>query len=203
MNAPTPQSGRTPAARPRRGPHRSPEAHAAVLEVTRELLEEVGYPKVTMERIAERAGVARMTLYRWWPNKAAVVREAIADRLTVRPAPDTGSVRDDALTLLLDLVQTLTLIGNPRVMAGLLVELGESGRAQLRDFLSERLEPAAVLLRRGIDRGELPADLKVRAVVDSWAGYVLYLVMFQERKPARRDLADLVGLLPFRTDGTS
>lgn len=69
------------ASRPRRGPRRDPEAHEAVLAAARELVAELGYKGVTMDRIASRAGVARMTVYRWWPNKAAVITEAVADRL--------------------------------------------------------------------------------------------------------------------------
>ncbi|PWS45303.1 TetR family transcriptional regulator, partial [Streptomyces sp. FT05W] len=134
-----------PAARPRRGPHRDPEAHEAVLAATRELVAELGYKGVTMDRIASRAGVARMTVYRWWPNKAAVITEAVADRLAPGPAPDTGDVREDALLWLRNLVRTLTLLGDPSVVTGALTERGEAGRADLRDLLRAHAERAALL----------------------------------------------------------
>lgn len=47
---------RPAASRPRRGPHRDPDAHEAVLAATRELVAEVGYRGVTMDKIASRAG---------------------------------------------------------------------------------------------------------------------------------------------------
>ncbi|MFD7295153.1 TetR/AcrR family transcriptional regulator [Streptomyces sp. NPDC059897] len=185
------------APRPRRGRHRDPQAHAAVLGAARELVAELGYHKVTMERIAARAGVAKMTLYRWWPNKAAVITEAVTDQLAPGPQPDTGSVRADALAHITDLVRTLTLLGDPSVVAGALVERGEAGRAELRDLLVAWSEPGAVLLRRGIARGELPAGLDVGSVVDSWLGYALYRVVFLESAPTEADLAGLVDALPY------
>ncbi|MGP2439874.1 TetR/AcrR family transcriptional regulator [Streptomyces sp. JW3] len=186
-----------PAARPRRGRRRDPDAHAAVLRATRELVAELGYHRVTMERIAARAGVARMTLYRWWPNKAAVVTEAVADRLAPEPPPDTGSTRADAIASLVSLVRTLTLLGDPSVVAGALVERGEAGRTELRDLLAARLEPLRRLLERGRERGELPAALPVAALVDSWLGFVLYRIVFTERVPDQDEIAALVDVLPF------
>ncbi|GAA2253534.1 TetR family transcriptional regulator [Streptomyces ruber] len=186
-----------PVARSRRGRRRDPDAHAAVLRATRELVAELGYHRVTMERIAERAQVARMTLYRWWPNKAAVVTEAVADRLAPGPLPDTGNTRADAIAYLSGLVHTLTLLGDPSVVAGALVEQGETGRAGLRDLLAARLEPGGRLLDRGRERGDLPADLRTATVIDSWLGFVLYRVVFAERVPDEAEIEALVDLLPF------
>ncbi|MGY0489262.1 TetR/AcrR family transcriptional regulator [Streptomyces sp. WG-D5] len=191
------EKGEAPTPRPRRGRYRDPQAHAAVLAATRDLVAELGYHKVTMERIAVRAGVARMTLYRWWPNKAAVVTEAVADQLTPGPQPDTGSVREDALAYVADLVRTLTLLGDPSVVAGALVERGEAGRAELRDLLVAWSEPGAALLRRGVERGELPADLDAPAVIDGWLGYGLYRVVFLESEPTAADVSGLVDALPY------
>ncbi|MFB6657686.1 TetR/AcrR family transcriptional regulator [[Kitasatospora] papulosa] len=185
-----------PAARPRRGPHRDPEAHEAVLAATRELVAELGYKGVTMDRIASRAGVARMTVYRWWPNKAAVITEAVADRLAPGPAPDTGDVREDALLWLRNLVRTLTLLGDPSVVTGALTERGEAGRADLRDLLRAHAERAALLLRNGVTRGGLPEGLPVDTIVDSWTGYVVYRTVFLGQENTEADLLGLVRLLP-------
>ncbi|HWO59970.1 MAG TPA: helix-turn-helix domain-containing protein, partial [Umezawaea sp.] len=60
----------------------------ATLDAAFDLLEEVGYDAITMGAIAERAGVGRQTLYRWWPSKGAVVFEAFLDRVTTGPFRD-------------------------------------------------------------------------------------------------------------------
>ncbi|MFF1694814.1 TetR/AcrR family transcriptional regulator [Streptomyces sp. NPDC058257] len=61
-----------------RGRPRSESARAAVLHAVDDLLVEVGYAALTMKGIAERAGVGRQTVYRWWSNKAEVLYEASA-----------------------------------------------------------------------------------------------------------------------------
>lgn len=47
----------------------------SILSVAYELLLESGFEEVTIEKIAERAGVSKATIYKWWPNKAAVVAD--------------------------------------------------------------------------------------------------------------------------------
>src|SRR4051794_6327233 len=63
-----------PAAR-KTSSRRNPNTHQAVLASAEELLKEIGYPSITVDRIAEHSGVAKASIYRWWPNKAAVFME--------------------------------------------------------------------------------------------------------------------------------
>jgi len=60
----------------RAGRPRSEQARAAVLHAVDDLVAEVGYGAVTLKAIAERAGVSRQTIYRWWSTKAEVLLEA-------------------------------------------------------------------------------------------------------------------------------
>src|SRR3954468_12929206 len=60
----------------RRGRPRSEPARRAVLEAVDDLLVEQGYAAMTMKGIAERAGVGRQTVYRWWSTKAEILLEA-------------------------------------------------------------------------------------------------------------------------------
>ena len=65
---------------PSEQPHRrrNPDAARAVLTAAVELLDNqrVGYRGLTMQAVAERAGVSKATLYRWWPDKAHLVLDA-------------------------------------------------------------------------------------------------------------------------------
>ena len=77
---------------PRRGRPRDPAVDAAILTAAVDLLAEIGYARLTMEQVAARAGVGKASLYLRWPNKVALVAEAIQQRAAVIPAlPDTGS----------------------------------------------------------------------------------------------------------------
>ena len=80
---------------------RGEELYAAIFEATLAELAEVGYSRLAMERIAARAGASKASLYRRWPSRAELVIAALGHHYgESEPAPDTGNLRDDALTLL-------------------------------------------------------------------------------------------------------
>src|SRR2546428_11114341 len=66
-----------------------------------DLLAEVGYARLTMDQVAARARVGKASVYLRWPNKVALVAEAIQHRSAVVPeVPDSGSLRGDMLAFL-------------------------------------------------------------------------------------------------------
>ncbi|MEK8174338.1 TetR/AcrR family transcriptional regulator [Streptomyces sp. M19] len=91
-----------------RGRPRSESARTAVLHAVDDLLVEVGYAAMTMKGIAERAGVGRQTVYRWWSNKAEVLYEAsVIDARQELSVPRTGKPREDVTAYLDALVAFL------------------------------------------------------------------------------------------------
>jgi AcrR family transcriptional regulator len=80
----------------RPGRPRDELARQRILDAALELLQEESFVQVTVESIAVRAGVGKATVYRWWPNKAAVMIEAFREIVTPEvPFPDTGCFEDD------------------------------------------------------------------------------------------------------------
>ena len=77
---------------PQVGRPRSEQARRAVLHAVDDLLVETGYAAMTIKGIAERAGVGRQTVYRWWSTKAEILLEACvidaAAELRTEPEPD-------------------------------------------------------------------------------------------------------------------
>ena len=71
---------------------------AAALAAARDLLVERGWESVTHVAVAARSGVGRTTLYRHWPDPAAMIRDVVAAELDVRATPATGRLRDDLIT---------------------------------------------------------------------------------------------------------
>src|SRR6202050_4954633 len=75
---------------------RSEEARMAVLEAADDLLVERGFASVTIEGIAARAGVAKQTIYRWWPSKTDILFEALTvDAAEFFTTPDHGELGRD------------------------------------------------------------------------------------------------------------
>ena len=94
-----------------RGRPRREGADEEILAVTLEMLREIGYGALTVDAVAERAGVAKTTLYRRWPSKSALVAAAIA------PFPNDAD--NDALLRLFrgagaDAIEVLAEILRPR-----------------------------------------------------------------------------------------
>lgn len=107
-----------------------------------------GFGAVTVEKIAEQAQVSKATIYKWWPNKAAVVMDGYLYAANARlPIPDTGSAKEDILIHAGTLAQFLTswegkviteLIGEGQSDTG----LAEAYRS--RYFAAPRGSPEAV-----------------------------------------------------------
>ena len=122
--------------RPRR---RGDVLNSAIYEAALDELAEVGYARLTMERVAERAGASKASLYRRWPSRMELAIDAV-HHLAPDPAsaPDTGSLRGDLLAWM-------------RLAAGLLI--GPGGEA-LRGLLGDALsDPARTLELRRHSRG--------------------------------------------------
>jgi AcrR family transcriptional regulator len=159
-----------------RGPGRPRDARhdQAILEATLEILQEQGYRGVTIDGVAARAGVGRPTIYRRWPSKPALVVAALVQsaRLTV-PAPDTGSLRRDLITVQRHQVELMNAPDARRVTAGLIADLADD--PELADiYVSQYLAPRRAtvwqVLQRAVDRGELNDDVDFAFVYDVLVG---------------------------------
>src|SRR5579872_479681 len=94
-------NGKRPPGRPR-----SEDARKAILNSTLKLLEEMGFPELSIEAIAADADVGKATVYRWWPSKAALVADAFSSSADKELRfPDTGSVRSDMSNQMKQLVR--------------------------------------------------------------------------------------------------
>ena len=88
---------------PRRGRPRSERSREAILQAAAALLLDQGLDAVSMDALAESAGVGKATIYRWWPAKESLALDALYDEWarTPGPTPDTGSLHGDLEALLL------------------------------------------------------------------------------------------------------
>jgi AcrR family transcriptional regulator len=164
----------------RGGRTRSPEAHQAVLSATAELLEEHGYQALTIEKIAERSGVAKSTIYRWWRSRPELVMEAYTQVVARRmPDPDTGTVDGDLTEFVSRLYRVAEYPVRVRALRGLMAEaqLDPDFRGPFRTWVDSRRAVVAAILERGIERGELREDLDLGHTVDLIFGPFWYRLL--------------------------
>lgn len=106
VSGPTPSGGR-----PRDG-----RIDDAVLQATRELLEEVGYLRLSVAAIAARAGTNKPAIYRRWPTKAHLVHHAVFPVDAGAAIPSGRNLRDDIRSLV---AVGLEILGRPAARAAL------------------------------------------------------------------------------------
>ena len=164
-----------------RGRRRSERSHQAIITATRELLVERGYPGVTIEGIAARAGVGKQTIYRWWPSRAALVLEAyLSSADVVTPPAAARTVREDVRALLGWLIAVLREPTGGHVVAGLVADIQHDidlAEGFHRDVVPARREAMLSALDRGRERGEIRMDADLELAVDALHGAVFYRLL--------------------------
>ncbi len=163
-----------------RGRQRSVEAEAAILKAALHLVERKPLRSVTADAIAQRAGVSKATIYKWWPNKSMVALDAYLGGMTARVTiPDTGCAERD-FTEQLQSVMTFYKSPLGRLFCQFIAE-GQSDPAFLalfRDrFLFARRDSARVMWRRGVDRGEIRRELDGEIVLDLIYGPMIFRLL--------------------------
>jgi AcrR family transcriptional regulator len=168
----TTAAGGAPALKPGRGRRRAEDVRRAVLAATAELLFADGIRAVTFEKVAARAGVSKMTLYKWWPSPGSLAFEAYFDELQEALAfPDTGDVRADLTAQLHAFLALLDRHGS--TIAGII------GAAQSDPELAAALSEQYVRPRRrlAVERlstarrvGQIRADVDLESLVDQLWG---------------------------------
>jgi AcrR family transcriptional regulator len=190
----------TPEARGRaqlRGRPRSEKAREAILGAAAELLLARGLGAVSMDAVAERAGVSKATIYRWWPTKETLALDALYQEwAAARPvAHETGSLRGDLLSLLRPWVRLLGKRPYGRVIAALIAEaqadaaFAEQYRAR---FVEPRRAQARPILLRAIEHDELPAATDIELALDLLYGPLYHRLLHGHAPLNERFLRDLV-----------
>lgn len=160
---------------------RSSRSHRAVLTAAAALLEEIGYANLTIQAIAERAGVSNKTIYRWWPNKAAVVMEAFAEATAdIVAVPDTGELRSDLLTFIEAAFVAQRQLRFGATMANLVAAVQTEpslAEAFRNEFIARRRNAVRQILERASQRGELRDPLDIEVAIDGLYGPLFYRLL--------------------------
>ncbi|XVS63165.1 TetR/AcrR family transcriptional regulator [Actinosynnema sp. CA-299493] len=138
---------------------RSARVREAVLRAVHAELAEHGYTGLTVENVAERAGVHKTTVYRRWGTVDVLVADVLDHtRETGWPVPDTGTVEGDLIAVATEVADAFADPGRLPVPVAIVAAALQSTRAldAKRAFYAARQTEAAEVVTRAVERGELP-----------------------------------------------
>lgn len=166
------------------GRPRSESSKRAILEATRRLLTHTSVQKLSIEAIAKKASVGKTTIYRWWPNKTAVIVDAVFSQPSfhnILPTPNSAS---DGIRAQIEKLGRQLSGKNGRIVAEI---LGESQaepdalRIFIETFLQDRYNSLNALLEAGKNNGEFAVDLDTETAIDVILGPIFFrLISGQE-----------------------
>ena len=161
------------------------------------LLDE-GMARVSMDAVAERAGVSKATIYRWWPSKERLALDALVEWAATGGSPrDTGSLRADLLALVRPWVREIRRRPFGRVIAALVTAAqSDPGFAAeyRRHFVEQRRAPMRAALELAIARGEAPADLDVDVALDLIYGPIYHRLLHGHAPLTERSATSVIDL---------
>lgn len=172
---PEPSATSRPPGRPR-----DPAADDAILSATLAILSDDGYVGLTVDHIAQRAGVGKATIYRRWDSKEEVLLAAVGQLSAEVPVPDTGDLRSDLTAIARGLAAVFSAPGIRRLVATLVAEMtiaAELADALRSGFLAERRAVARDVLERERRRGGLRDDLDIEQAIDLLAAPFYYRLL--------------------------
>jgi AcrR family transcriptional regulator len=171
---------------------RGPKVRAAVLAATLAELGEQGYANLTVDNVAQRAGVHKTTVYRRWKDRESLVVDAMTGHVAAGvPIPDTGSIDADLRQWARSLVEWLT---SPTGKAILATSMSDAARipeiAKIkRRFFEDRFRRAEPVVARAIARGELPAHIDPAELIKTLIAPI-YLRLLITAEPIDQTTAD-------------
>jgi AcrR family transcriptional regulator len=178
---------------PSAGRPRSEEAHRAILEATLALLVEVGYSSLTVEGVAQRAGVGKATIYRRWPSKLPLVIEAFRQLPGFEEA-DTGDLATDLEQMLKSYLRTYHTSPLGAVVPSLAGELPHNPELMelFAPVVKARRQPLIHAFQRAIARGEIPADTDLDLAADLIFGPITVRTFFTRARLGPRSVRPIV-----------
>ncbi len=159
------------------GRPRSEKSHKAVMDATRKLLVQTSVQKLSIEAIAKKAGVGKTTIYRWWPNKSAVVMDAILSQPSYNNTLATPRNAVEAVTSQLEKLARQLKGKNGRVVSEILGEAQsdpESLKYFTQIFLQSRYDKLYSYIEGGKKTKEFSQDINTDIAIDIVLGPIFF-----------------------------
>lgn len=164
------------------GRPRSEASRTAILDATRRLMTHTGVRDLSIEAIAKRAGVGKTTIYRWWPNKVAVVIEAFAEQLDMHLLSAGNETPSENLVRQLERLMRQLRGRNGKIIADLLAEAQSDAKVleQFNHFyLQSRRIAFGNTILAGQKSGAFSDTLNTEMAIDMILGPIFLRLMRQ------------------------
>ncbi|GAB2917811.1 TetR/AcrR family transcriptional regulator [Nonomuraea fastidiosa] len=179
----------------------APRKQREIFDATLRLVAERGYDGLTVEGVAERSGVNKTTIYRWWPSKAALLGAALVESDVLGFAvPDTGSLRGDLIALVEGVRRLLTEPPGSDIAVAALAAAVRHPELDGRRFFADRFAKEREIFERAARRGEPAASADPLLIMDLLAGAVWMRAVLRGMKVGDDFAAEAVALV---LDGAS
>jgi AcrR family transcriptional regulator len=177
-----------------------------ILEAALEVLADVGYDRLTMDAVAQRAKASKATLYRRWNGKVSLVIDALHHHHQHEAATvpvDTGTLRGD---LIESYCGSGGLTDKPEVAAfgAILTAImrdPEFAAAFRRDVVTPKLAASRAVFERAIERGEIGPGVDIDLLAPALAGIVMHRLILVGEAPTRDIVVSVIDqiILPAAT----
>lgn len=174
------------------GRPRSEKSMQAILDTTNKMLLMTSVRDISIESVAKKAGVGKTTIYRWWPNKVALVLDAISGPMNSLPAPVSGGNAKDLLEKQLERFTRICRGRGGKVIAEVYAESQGHPDTQalfFQKFMLQHEEILASIIEQGKASGDFRASLNTGLTVDMIYGAIFYHLM-SNPQPLNQDFAN-------------
>lgn len=164
----------------RKGRPRSQKSKLSILKATNSLLLHMSVQELSIEAIAKKAKVGKTTIYRWWPNKTAVVMDALVSQPGIQSPLPTPKNNAEAIIMQLDKLIRLLDSKNGETIAQLFSEAQADEKAQkifAGTFLTPLIDAIEYSIEQGITAKEFRASLDPKLAVDILCGPIFFRLL--------------------------
>ncbi|MFE6163816.1 TetR-like C-terminal domain-containing protein [Streptomyces sp. NPDC056486] len=158
---------------------RTARTRAAVLAAALDELDAAGFEALTLDKLAARSGVHASTIRRRWRTVEGVVVDLLAQHSSTIPTPDTGDFRQDLHELAQAVADFQAAPRNYHLIEGIVAAAAHDARIAdiVRGAFTTRIERVTQLVRRAVDRGELPPDVRAIEVIEALSAPFYYRLL--------------------------
>jgi AcrR family transcriptional regulator len=169
-----------------------------VLEIALKRLAEVGFERLSIPDIAELAAVNKTSIYRRWPSKVELVRDALAIPMGhANHPPDTGTLRGDLIALARALA---AFMQSPTGRALIQIMLSEGADPELRAMAKSTYRESNssgpwIVIKRAFERGEWKTDVDPSQALFTVAGAIMHLLLVEQGEATDERLSQIIDLV--------